>query len=284
MKLGTQHLHGWLRVFIIMAVIAGVIFLLRIWSFSSPTEVSMLQGRGALPANFDLRVHYHERPPYYAKTKGGVAGLCATPVRRAFEAAGIPYQWTQTPPKRQLHLIEQKPGQDCIVGWFKTRERERYARYSTSIYQDQPMVALVRREDPRMPERCTVADLLSVPDIIMLSRPGYSYGPLVDSAVVRIAPRRMDSGVDSSEWLSILFTRRADFVFIAPEEAQYLLSRTQLPTDAFRFLTLTDMPPGNHRYVLFSRAVPPEVVDRFNAAFLAGKAAQSVSTAAGEYR
>jgi hypothetical protein len=284
MKLGTQHLYGWLRVFFIMVVIAGSIFLLRIWSFSSPADESMPQDRVALPANFALRVHYHERPPYYAETKGGVAGLCATPVACAFKAAGIPYQWTQTPPKRQLHLLKQNPGQDCIVGWFKTREREQFARYSTAIYRDQPMVALVRREDPRLPERCTVAELLSVPDIIMLSRPGYSYGSLVDSAVVRIAPRRMDSGVDSSEWLSILYSHRIDFLFIAPEEAQYLLSRTQLPTDVFRCLPLTDMPPGNHRYLLFSRAVPPEVVDRFNAAYLAARAAESVSVAAGEYR
>jgi polar amino acid transport system substrate-binding protein len=88
----------------------------------------------------------------------------------------------------------------------------------------------------------------------------------VDEALARIKPRRIDSGVDSSAWLSILCTRRADFLLIAPEEADYLLSRTELPRESFRYLPLTDMPPGNRRYVMFSRAVPTEIVDRFNAA------------------
>lgn len=279
MKLGTQHPQGWLRVFLILIAIAGAIFLLRNWIFSSPDAGAIVQHGKPLPGSIDLRVHYHERPPYYMETAEGVAGLCATPVARALEAAGIPYRWIRTPPKRQLHLLKQNPAQDCIIGWFKTPERERYARYSTAIYQDQPTVALVRRGDPRLPERCTVAALLSVPDIVMLSRPGYSYGSQVDRALVRIAPRRIDSGVDSSEWLSILFTRRADFLLIASEEAKYLLRRTQLPTDAFRLLPLTDMPPGNRRYVMFSRAVPADVVDRFNAAFLADR---SVSAAKGD--
>jgi hypothetical protein len=256
-----------------MVLIAGAVFLLRIWTFSSPSTGSMVQGRGSQPISEDLRIHYHQRPPYYMETADGVAGLCATPVARAFQEAGVPFQWIRTPPKRQLHLLKQNPSRDCLIGWFKTPEREQYARYSTWIYQDQPTVALVRRGDPRLPERCKVAELLSIPAVVMLSRPGYSYGSLVDKALARIAPRRMNSGVDSSEWLSILYTRRADFLLIAPEEADYLLDRTQLPANAFRCLPLTDMPPGNRRYVMFSRAVPTDVVERFNAAYLAVNAA-----------
>lgn len=260
--------QSWLWVALTIATIAGGIFLTRLWTFSPQVMGERVQRVSEAEDAFDLRAHYHHRPPYYAETPEGVTGLCATPVARALEAAGISFHWTKTPPKRQLHLLRQNPAQDCIVGWYKTSEREKFARYSTVIYQDKPGIAMVRSGDKRIPEVCTVAELLSLPDIIMLSRSGYSYGALVDSALARINPRRIASGVDSSELLSILYTRRADFIFIAPEEADYLLERTELPRHAFRHLTLTDMPPGNKRYVMFSQAVPTEIVDRFNAAYL----------------
>jgi hypothetical protein len=269
MKSSTQRLLGWPQVIIIIAVLTVAIFLARVWSFPSAAQGALDRKHGAAPAHFKLKVHFDERPPYYTATAQGVEGLCATPVARALAAAGIAFQWVETPPKRQLHLLQQYPPDECILGWYKTREREQYARYSTSVYQDKPAIALVRRGDGRIPARCTVTELLRVPDIIMLSRTGYSYGPQVDEALARIKPRRIDSGVDSSEWLSILYIRRADFLLIAPEEADFLLSRTQLPQEAFRHLPLIDMPPGNRRYVMFSQAVPSEIVDRFNAAFRA---------------
>ncbi|MDJ0783565.1 MAG: hypothetical protein QNJ22_16430 [Desulfosarcinaceae bacterium] len=269
MRAASRRLQGWLQVSIIILIIAGGIFGLRVWTFSSPEREASLHNRAALPVSFDLKVHYHQRPPYYYDTAAGVVGLCATPVARALEAAGITFRWMQTPPKRQLRLLRQNPTNDCIIGWYKTRERESYARYSTTIYRDQPTVALVRRGDSRLPESGTLADLLAVPDIVMLSRAGYSYGTMADRLLERMTPRRIDSGAESSEWLSILYTRRADFLLIAPEEANYLLSRTQLPRNAFRFLKLTDMPPGNRRYMMFSRTVPPQIVDRFNAAYRA---------------
>jgi ABC-type amino acid transport substrate-binding protein len=265
-----------------MAVIIIGVFTARAWSLTSKAKGP--PDHAGIPAgeSFDLKVHYHHRPPYYVKTAAGVEGLCATPVTEALNSAGIKFHWTETPPKRQLHLLQQNPLQDCIIGWYKTREREKYARYSTVIYQDQPAVALVRHDDPRIPEHCTVAELLGLPDIVMLSRTGYSYGTLVDKALAQIKPLRIDSGVDSSEWLSILYTRRADFLLIAPEEADYLLSSTQLPRNAFRHVVLTDMPPGGRRYVLFSRAVPPVIVDRFNGAFRSRDIGAKIQIAAGD--
>jgi polar amino acid transport system substrate-binding protein len=267
MKSKTLHLQSWTRVALTIAIIAAGIFLARLWTFSSPLKGTPVQVLGATPESFDLKAHFHNRPPYYAETPEGVVGLCATPVARALEAAGISFDWIETPPKRQLHLLRENPAQDCIVGWYKTDEREKYARYSTAIYQDKPAIALVRSGDRRIAVRCTLAELLSIPDIIMLSRAGYSYGSMVDRKLMEINPRRIASTADSSELLSILYSRRADFIIIAPEEADYLLDRTELPRDDFRHLALTDMPPGNNRYVMFSRAVPAEIVDRFNTAY-----------------
>lgn len=281
MKSKTLHLQGWPRVALTIALIAAGIFLARLWTFSSPATGTPIQLLGAMPESFDLKAHFHNRPPYYAETPEGVVGLCAAPVARALEAAGISFHWVETPPKRQLHLLRQNPAQDCIVGWYKTDERETYARYSTVIYQDKPAIALVRSGDRRIPERCTVAELLSLPGIIMLSRAGYSYGSVVDRNLAKINPRRIASSADSSELLSILYSRRADFIIIAPEEAEYLLNRTELPREDFRHLTLTDMPPGNKRYVMFSRAVPAEIVDRFNTAYRMNAAAGRVKTPGG---
>lgn len=68
-----------------------------------------------------VTLHFYVRPPYMDQTEGArVRGLTADPAQAAFEKAGIPFRWQQTPTKRQLVLIESGTGLDCGVGWYKT--------------------------------------------------------------------------------------------------------------------------------------------------------------------
>lgn len=82
-------------------------------------------------------LHYHERPPYMETTATGVGGLTATPAGMAFETAGIPFRWELTPSNRQLKVVQDNLGHDCLLGWFKNPERETFAHFTAPIYQDE---------------------------------------------------------------------------------------------------------------------------------------------------
>ena len=78
-----------------------------------------------------ITLHYNERPPYLVTTEDGVGGLTGAPTTQVFAASGIPYNWEQTPSKRQIYLLQQNEGRDCLVGWFKNAEREGFALHIT---------------------------------------------------------------------------------------------------------------------------------------------------------
>ena len=90
-----------------------------------------------------IRIYYNERPPYLVTvSEGVVSGLTADPVRNAFQQAGIPSYWRRLPSKRQMIILQQNKGKDCLVGWFKNPEREKFARFTKPIYQNRPTIAL----------------------------------------------------------------------------------------------------------------------------------------------
>ena len=99
------------------------------------------------PVNDLITIHYHERSPYYVTGPLGVYGLCSDPAKLAFKKAGIPFRWEKTPAKRQLDIIKNNRSRDCLLGWFKNSEREKFAKYSLYIYMDKPAIALARADN-----------------------------------------------------------------------------------------------------------------------------------------
>lgn len=131
----------------------------------------------ALPAEESISLHYNERPPYLVSGADGQAtGLTAEPAAAAFRRAGIPYAWVQTPALRQLKLLRENTGRDCLVGWFKTAERERYARYTLPTYRDRRIIALTGAGNSRLAEGGRLDAWLADPELTLLVKDGYSYG------------------------------------------------------------------------------------------------------------
>lgn len=110
-----------------------------------------------------ITLHFNERPPYLIATEDGVRGLTGDPTTLIFEKSGIPFQWKQTPSKRQIYLLQQNSGRDCLVGWFKNAEREQFARFTLPVYQDEPQFALVRADNSAIASGHTVAEMFAQP-------------------------------------------------------------------------------------------------------------------------
>ncbi len=243
---------------------AGVVLFGKSLIFQDRSQLSRPDASVSSPAADVITLHYHERPPYYVTGPQGVYGICAAPAKLAFEKAGIPFRWEKTPARRQLDILRANRGRDCLLGWFKNPEREKFARYSTHIYEDKPTIALALAGNDRIIAGRLLADTLSRGDLTLLRKSGYSYGRFVDALIARLLPGQEITSSDNVGMLKMIHSRRADYFFIAQEEADLLTASSGLPQTDFKRIKFSDMPAGNKRYLLFSKKVAVEEVARID--------------------
>jgi hypothetical protein len=211
-----------------------------------------------------ITLHYNERPPYLVTTEDGVGGLTGDPTTLVFEKSGIPYQWKQTPSKRQIYLLQQNSERDCLAGWFKNTEREAFARYTLPIYQDQPQIALARADNERISSVGTVDDLFSDAGLTLLVKDGYSYGDFLDRKIQQYNPTRTITTIENSGMLKMVYAEHADYFLIAPEEAEGLIKTSEFDAQDFKIIHFTDIPSGEKRYILCSKHVEAATIEQLN--------------------
>lgn len=213
----------------------------------------------------DITVLYNVRPPYLVESGGGVSGLTGSPVAAAFKKAGIPFKWESAPSARQMQMIKDSAGPLCAAGWFKNPEREAFGRFTAPIYQDKPTVILTRKDSPAT-KHTTTDSLLADPKITVLVKNGYSYGDFIDSRLPKAAAEKTTTTQENVGMATMIVAGRADLMFLAAEEGSELLKAPELADKGLVLANLTDMPPGNPRYLLCSRNVPPDTIEALNRA------------------
>lgn len=213
-----------------------------------------------------ITLHYNERPPYLVTTDKGVGGLTGDPATLVFEKSNIPFVWKQTPSKRQIYLLQQNSGRDCLPGWFKNAEREEFAKYTLPIYQDKPQMALLRADNNKISTLSTIDEILANPQLTMLAKDGYSYGDFLDAVIREANPPRTVTTNENSGMLKMIYARHADYFLIAPEEADGLIKTSEFDMQDFKFVYFTDIPYGEKRYILCSKQVEDSMIEKLNTA------------------
>lgn len=222
------------------------------------------ESTGAPPAESLITVHYNERPPYLVTTDSGVTGLTGDPVTVAFEKIGVPYRWQQTPTKRQIYLLQQNSGKDCVIAWFKNAERETFAKFTLPVYQDMPQIALARADNEKVPSSGRIDDFFSNPKLTLLVKDGYSYGDFLDQKIETLQPNRIVTTNENSGMLKMIHAGHADYMLIAPEEADGLIKSSTYYESDFKKINFTDILSGEKRYILCSMQVEDAVIDKLN--------------------
>lgn len=222
-----------------------------------------------LAAQGSIVIHFHQRRPFYQSNGDMVHGLVIDPIALAFKNAGIPYVWQETPARRQLDIIERNEDESCAAGWFKTPERQAYARYTLPIYRDKPFVAVTRADNPYLGARETIDRVFRESRLKLLVKEGYSYGRLIDQRVEELDPRRITTTAENQNILKMIENFRADYSFMTGEEAEDLLASPEVKAAAFRIVRFSDMPACGKRYLLCSRKVGEDLIARLNTAIRA---------------
>lgn len=223
-----------------------------------------------VPAQEAITLYFNERPPYLVSAPDGSAsGLTATPAANAFKAAGIPFKWAKLPTNRQLALIRNGEGANCAVGWFMNAEREQYAKFTKPIYRDKPTVILAH-DGFAYREGSTFPQVLAMADLRVLVKDKFSYGPYIDGLLASLKPIIVSTANENAQMVQMIQAHRADLMFLAEEEAAYLVEQAGFNLRDFRLIRFPDMPAGERRYIMCSKHVPDEVISKLNRAISPG--------------
>lgn len=228
-------------------------------------KTCLLAGLSAAPsAHAQVVLLYNERPPYLVTQDGALTGLTGSAAVAAFKAANIPFTTQLVPSIRQLVRIRNNTGADCAVGWFKTEERMSYAKFTKPIYQDHPQIALTAAGAGKLTDAESLESALSNQDISLLVKQGYSYGTTIDELIAKLHPKLIAVSGENTQMLRMIRAGRADYMFAAPEEADGLITASGINPAEIRKVSFSDAPHGEYRYILCSRNVSDEVIERLN--------------------
>lgn len=228
---------------------------------------AVLVAGGAFPVRADepLTVYYFERPPYYFTHAGHPTGFLMDRAVGLFALAGIEARYESIPSKRIMHRLRSDERPCCSVGWFRTPERETFLGYTNPIHRDKEMVALFSSaKSKEMYRHSGVVSLLLDGDLVLGVVDGFSYGQVVDSLIRQVRPRIVRVVATQDQMVDMVAGGRFDYMFVAPEEADLLLSEASPELGLLLLRILAGVPEGNTRHIVCSRSVPLEVIDRLN--------------------
>ncbi len=215
-------------------------------------------------ASAQVTLHYNERPPYLVGKDGQLTGLTGSPAVAAFKAAGVAFNLQVSSSARQLALIKENKGADCGIGWFKNEEREGFGKFTKAIYQDKPQIAMTSAKNTKVKDGAAVESILGDKSITLLVKQGYSYGKTLDAMIAKLQPKSTAVTVENVQMLQMIQAERADYMFVAPEEADGLIAAAGFSPTEFRKAHFSNAPNGENRYILCSKNVSDDIIAKLN--------------------
>lgn len=229
----------------------------------------ILWGQSTMAEAEPLQVLYIEYPPYYYTSADGTPrGLVVDIARKVFAMAGVECAYEYAPSKRVLSAMRE--GQPVAsLGWFKTAEREEFARFSLPVYVNLPLhAAVLRQHSSQFLGYSTLHDLLASGRFVVGRIDGHSYGDAVDLILDAYPRQSVFVAADQERLLTMLEAERFDFLLLAPEEVAMQAKAVGLSTDDLVLLPLRDIPAGNARHIMYSKSVDPEIIRKIDQVLL----------------
>ena len=230
------------------------------------TAALLLLTCSAVAGETPIPLQYTERPPYITRAPDGtVSGISALSAMRAFEQANIPYTLQFMSAKHQIVNLQANEAALCSIAWYKTPEREAFAKFTKPISQDSPTIALANVKF-QAPPNATIENLLANPDTRILLKQSVVYGRYVETKLSSAKAQLMRSYDEYETIVKAIRNGRADLTFATEEEADYYTKHLGYPIAAFNVIRFSDVPPGEYRHILCSKKVPDAIINRLNAA------------------
>lgn len=217
-----------------------------------------------------ITLPWTERKPYqYIDGNGKLKGILFDLGETIFARAAIPMKWAEVPANRIVLQLKQNQTPLCLVGWFKTAEREQLARLTLPIYQDQPLRGLVRA-DSNIRQGMAITELASATDIHVLVKQGYSYGDSIDALFATRRSKNVHKvAADHTKMIHMIKLGRADIMFLPQEEIDFYAMGDAAFRKDFSIIQFDELAEGNFRHIICSKKVSQANIEKLNQAIAA---------------
>ena len=221
----------------------------------------------------ELTVYYFERMPFFGDRDGKAAGLLIDVSRLILDEAEVPYRFVNIPVVRLFDSLR-KPGNSCLAGAHRSKEREAIYAYSDDfIYRDRPFRIIVNKAKRKaLPERPTIKQVLESGLRLGVTE-GYVYGDWLDRKIAEHQPivQKINIGNETEKMHKMLIAGRFDYMVAVAEEARHVVAKDQEHRSRLTTVEIADAPRGNMRYLLCSKGIDSAILQKINAAIKAVK-------------
>lgn len=194
-------------------------------------------------------LHYFEIPPMmFADAKGQAAGIWLERLRLAWPPGAAMPVLRSAPLKRSLHDVLEAGQPICVIGVFKTPEREAKAWFSSPIFRESPSVFIAPKAlVERMRKYPNAQALVTDRHLRLLLTDGASYGPL-DAWIRQRGTDVLRVSTPPARQVHMLLRGRADLMFSDQAQASALLKELGEAGRALEWFVLPGMvePPARH--------------------------------------
>ncbi|NVM77237.1 uncharacterized protein (TIGR02285 family) [Duganella sp. SG902] len=214
-------------------------------------------------------VAWRDKPPYHYIENGVPKGFLLARSREIFDSAGLSARFVNEPQKRIWANFQHGATNYCSISWYRLPEREAVAQFSQPIHEDLPHTILIAPGMVRQVQaHATLESLLADPSLTLGAIEGVSYGPVLDQAIKTSKNQLMSRTVETTQMMRMLAVGRASFMFVDREDWDFFRQKEKSAQNLVRY-DLPNMPPGLRRYIVCSRDVPPDVMNKLNQAIAA---------------
>lgn len=220
-----------------------------------------------LQAEAQLAVHYLDKPPYYYTQNGSAAGFLNQRMKAILVHAGLKADFSEVPAKRILAYLQLNQIALCSPGWYKTPEREHFARFSLPIFQDPPPIVLARPgAAPAVRAKTSLHSLLSATELRLLLTDGFSYGKALDVLLAKAATPPLRHTVNEMRLAKMLQAERGDYMLIDRMVLKTEVTQHEINKLGLVQIDFPDMPLGEKRYLMCSQKVDDKTMEQINLA------------------
>ena len=214
-----------------------------------------VQAQVQVQAQAPRELHYFDIPPMmYADAQGRAAGTLVERLRKVWPPELPMPPLLLAPLKRSLQDILQSNEPICLVGVFKTPEREAAAWFSGPIYRESPSVFLATRAAAlRMRRYPTAQALVEDPSLRLLLTDGASYGLQLDAWLRQRGSGMLRVSAPPARQIHMLLRGHADFMFTDLDEAEHLLKELGTAARALEVVMLPGMVESPTRHLMCQR-------------------------------
>lgn len=231
--------------------------------------VSVLVGApwAGATSELDIEFGFNNKPPLFYFENGKAMGEVVDIARQACTLAGLKCGFVELPFQRVMVYLERQRPDFAALGFSKTREREAFATFSEPIWRDASPILLVRAADKKdFQSYASLADMVARSQYVFGGKLGNVYP--IDAQLQALHER--DTRFSDEAWRLplLLVSGRFDFTMLYLPEVLPALQASGVPPSVVEIVSYPDMPRGAERYVLFSKEVAPDVVQKWNAAIV----------------